>query len=131
VLNLSNLGNARKPTVEFRAFSGTTSGLKAVAWVQLCLALAERACGRSIRWGRPQQGAKSYGGADTSAERSINRFFAMNGWKTGQKDTRKAVCVANGYIGDLERMGEVRAELLRLARKYDAQVAARNAQAAA
>jgi hypothetical protein len=42
-LNLTNLRRGGKKTVEFRAFAGTTSVVKVLAYVQLCLGLVEKA----------------------------------------------------------------------------------------
>ena len=37
ILNLTNLATGRKQTVEFRCFSGSTSAIKLVGWIQVCL----------------------------------------------------------------------------------------------
>ena len=43
ILNLTNLATGRKQTVEFRCFSGSTSAIKLVGWIQVCLGLVEKA----------------------------------------------------------------------------------------
>ena len=43
LLNITNLTNRTRPTVEFRAFSGSLNPVKIVGWIQLCLGIVERA----------------------------------------------------------------------------------------
>jgi len=122
LLNLQNVNGTRLNTVEFRAFSGTTEGLKMVAWVSMCLAMCERALGRKATWDRTD--TKAYETKTTGeARKAINRFFCLMGWKLGRKDSGKPECDAFGII-DLEQVAEYRKELRRLCTKFDKQSAA-------
>ncbi len=42
-LNLTNLANGARDTVEFRVFSGSLNPTKVAGWIQVCLGLVERA----------------------------------------------------------------------------------------
>jgi hypothetical protein len=118
-LNLTNLLYNAKPTVEFRVFAGTTSALKIAGYVQMCLALVQKAeKGRLIPWdARPALGnvdtsARARLAADNKGRAELLRFEYAMLWdrKTG----------AFGLIADspFDRK-DVRRELARLAAKYD------------
>lgn len=118
-LNLTNLMNPRKQTVEFRVFAGTLEWKKAYAHIQTGLALAERATERSaMNWNL--LAGEFYGNA--AGMRSLKRLFTLTGWTKGRRHIRQAVLEMAGWIAPLEDLQAVRAEMRRLARKYDAQV---------
>jgi hypothetical protein len=118
-LNLTNLLYNAKPTVEFRVFAGTTSALKIAGYVQMCLALVQKAeKGRLIPWdARPALGnvdtsARARLAADNKGRAELLRFEYAMLWdrKTG----------AFGLIPNspFDRKA-IRNELARLAAKYD------------
>ena len=120
-LNLTNIAGSRLPTVEFRAFSGTTDGLKMAAWVQMCLALCERAAGRNVKFDAPR--TKAYRG-NGDAKKSLDRFYYLMGWTLGRKDDKAAEVEASGFVADLGSMKATKRELKRLAKKFDTEAAA-------
>jgi hypothetical protein len=116
-LNLTNLAHGTKDTVEFRVFSGTTSGLKAATWIMVCLGLVERAihAKRMPRWtpGALKGGWKKAGPGQSEAE----RLMGYLAWGAGYE---RIAGRRFGWISDAFAMDEAKAELRRLARKYDA-----------
>jgi hypothetical protein len=116
-LNLTNLARGTKETVEFRVFSGTTNGLKAATWIMVCLGLVERAihAKRMPRWtpGALKGGWKKAGPGQSEAERLMGYLAWGAGYEriTGRRF---------GWISDAFSLDEAKAELRRLARKYDA-----------
>jgi len=118
-LNLTNLLNPSKLTVEFRAFAPTLEWKKAYAHIQTCLALCERATERTaMDWDAI---AGEFYSSRTAAlgMRSLRRFFYLAGWVKGRRQTRQAEVEMAGWIAPLEDLKAVRAEMRRLARKYD------------
>jgi hypothetical protein len=116
-LNLTNLFGS-KATVEFRWPAGTTSWVKMVAHVQQCLALAERATEQAkLDWeGIASERTYKQAGAGT---RALDRFLYLAGWTKGRRDVGKPQVEMAGWIADLADLKAVKAELKRLARKYD------------
>ena len=117
-LNLVPLFGQNK-TVEFRCFSGTTSGQKMTAWIQMALAVATLALARNTKFDAP---ATTY--ADTgTATGAMQRFFYLAGWTRGRKDYYKPVCIAEGWVDEMEALDAAKRELMRLAKKYDGKAA--------
>ncbi len=110
----------RNRTIEYRAFSGSTSGKKLCAWVQMTLALATLALSRNTSFDTPTTGYAD----TTTAAGAMKRFFYMTGWNKGRKDATKPTCIAEGWVDEMEKLDEAKKELMRLARKYDSQTAA-------
>lgn len=114
-LNLSNLATGRKPTVEFRFFAGTTNEVKVAAYVQLCLACVERSIisKRSVKFVAKEVGAgnscRRSGTGETEVARMVN---AMN-WNSVKKHQF-------GIVSNDISLADMRKELYRLAKKYDA-----------
>jgi hypothetical protein len=109
----------RNRTVEFRCFSGTTSGLKMTAWIQMALAVATLALARNTSFDAP---ATTY--ADTTtAVGAMQRFFYLVGWTRGRKDYQKPVCTAEGWVDGMDALDAAKRELMRLAKKYDGEAA--------
>lgn len=107
-----------KPTVEFRAFAGTTNFLKIVAYVRLCVGLVERTneLTRLPNWtAKPvvESSPIKRGGDGLTA---LNRLFYWLGWTQGRT---KAVYGAVG-VEVAPAMKTCKGQLVRLARKYDA-----------
>jgi hypothetical protein len=118
-LNLTNLARGTKETVEFRVFSGTTSAIKVVGWIQVCLGLVERAINgkRQPAWSpKPLTGGwKKAGEGQSEAERLIG-YLA---WGAGYARIHNGK--QYGWVSDAIPQEEIKAEFRRLAKKYDAQ----------
>ncbi|HOI55995.1 MAG TPA: amidoligase family protein [Phycisphaerae bacterium] len=109
----------RNRTVEYRAFSGSINANKVCAWVQMTLALATLALSRNARFDAPTTGYAD----TTTAVGAMKRFFYMTGWTRGRKQFYQPVCLAEGWVDDMENLDAAKRELMRLARKYDEQAA--------
>lgn len=109
----------RNRTVEYRCFSGTTSGLKMTSWIQMALALATLAQTRNTSFDAPTTGYAD----TTTAAGAMKRFFYMVGWTRGRKDYNRDTCVAEGWLDEMAALETTKKELTRLARKYDQQAA--------
>lgn len=126
--NLSNVDRYRvlnvktnKPTVEFRAFAGTTNFVKIVSYVRLCVGLAQRSLTmkKIPQWDAKAVAATSpikRGGEGMTA---LNRLFYWLGWTAGRVET------PFGIVGEIAgpKMKKCKAELVKLAKKYDGPVA--------
>lgn len=116
VLNLKNLSTKR--TVEFRVFSGTTNATKIAAYIQMCLALVQKATEskRTANWDGPAK--KWFRAGEEQAvpagSWALRQFFAGMGW-WNQRRTDAAP------MGILEpaTIEALTTELKRLAGKYD------------
>lgn len=107
-----------KPTVEFRAFAGTTNFLKIVAYVRLCVGLVERTeeLSRLPNWeAKPvvESSPIKRGGEGLTA---LNRLFYWLGWTAGRT---KSVYGAVG-VEESPAIKTCKNQLVRLAKKYDA-----------
>jgi hypothetical protein len=109
-LNLMNLVLGNRKTVEFRVFSGTLNTAKAIGYVQMCLALAQRATQMS----KPC----AWEGAERDGYSKMDMFFIVMGWK---RDGGEVIGVLQPLEGDHDfpAFERVRDELVRLARQYD------------
>ena len=118
VLNLTNLMQGRKPTVEFRAFAGTLNIVKILGYVRMCLALVERAC--DTRIAADFQPKASYPTTDRKGgpgQSALCRLFYQIGWTKGR------VKRTFGDLGaDGPSLDSIKKELRRLAKQYDAEV---------
>jgi hypothetical protein len=117
-LNLTNLANGTRETVEFRVFSGSLNPIKVLGWIQICLGLVERALNtkRTPKWNpSPLKGGwKKSGEGQSEAE----RLMGYVAWGAGYARTHGR---QYGWITDLISQDEVKREFRRLAAKYDAQ----------
>lgn len=116
VLNLVNLIYNSRPTVEFRVFAGTVSAVKMIAYIQVCLGLVQKAQESTKRasWdGKPSDRAAMATAGE--GERSLWRLFLNLAWAGRPKSAKKyGVLLPNSLDAS-------RAELRRLARKFDQQ----------
>jgi hypothetical protein len=117
VLNLTNLFS-QKATVEFRYAAGTVEWVKMLGHIQTCLALAEKATEQAkLDWeGIASERTYKQAGAGT---RALDRFLYLTGWTKGRRDVGKPQVEMAGWIADLADLKPVKAELKRLAQKYD------------
>jgi hypothetical protein len=118
-LNVTNLANGVRETVEFRVFSGSLNVAKIVGWIQVCLGLVERAVNgkRAPKWSpSPVKGGwKKAGEGQSEAERLIG-YLA---WGAGYARIHGGR--QYGWISDVVPQEQVKGEFRRLAAKYDAQ----------
>ena len=114
-LNLQNLIDGRRPTVEFRVFAGTLNILKIKAYIQLCLGLVQKAMTVTSKspWDRKINSEKAALGAA-----AINTLFMAMGW---QKFHGRAL-ETHSTFGMLtpEVMPQMVNMMKRMAAKYDA-----------
>lgn len=117
-LNLTNLANRTRETVEFRVFSGSLKPIKVLGWIQICLGLVERALNtkRIPKWNpSPLKGGwKKSGEGQSEAE----RLMGYVAWGAGYARSHGR---QYGWICEQISQDEVKREFCRLAAKYDAQ----------
>jgi hypothetical protein len=117
-VNLTNILNPSKCTVEFRFAAGTTDWKKMLGHIQTALAICERATETAkLDWDGVANEA-TYG--DGAGAKELNRFFYLTGWTLGRRQVGQAEVNLAGWIADIADLDEVKAELRRLAKKYDA-----------
>ena len=113
VLNI----NTHKPTVEFRAFAGSTNARKIIGYIRLCVGLVERAIRmkRLTNWTAkvPAETSPVHRGGE--GQTALNRLFYQMGWHKG--------CQAHVH-GDLQTPGApsirtTKKAMMKLAKKYD------------
>lgn len=113
-LNLQNLIDGTRPTVEFRVFAGTLNIIKIKAYIQLCLALVQKA-----------MIAKKSGKWDMRTTHNYDGRFAMQtlfhaiGWYDYFVNS-PATKVTGLLVPD--EMNNMKKMLIRMATKYDATV---------
>jgi hypothetical protein len=127
VLNLTNLLGGRRPTVEFRAFSGTLNLKKMFAYMQLCLGLTQRAINvtRVAEWDAKPLTAKSAPNCYREGRpgtTEVNRLLAMLGWSR-TTDKQYGIVLPETTAASVATLRE-------LAEKYDAARTPRAAAAA-
>jgi len=119
LLNITNLVRRTRPTVEFRAFSGSLNPVKIVGWIQICLGLVERALDtkRLPTWEpKPVSGGWKKSGAGQS---ELERVFGYLKWAAGYRRVHGGR--QYGWITDVIPQNEIKKELRRLAKKYDSE----------
>jgi hypothetical protein len=120
LLNITNLTRRMRPTVEFRAFSGSLSATKIIGWIQLCLGIVERAleAKRLPTWQpKPVSGGWKKDGIGQS---EVERLLGFLKWGDGYRRLNDGK--QYGWVSDAIPQDEVKKELRRLAKKYDAEV---------
>lgn len=108
-----------KPTVEFRAFSASLNPQKIVGYVRMCVGLVERAVNakRITNWTAKPVSPTSPIARKGEGQTALTRLFYQLGWIKGRQPHT---------FGDLSGEGlpefkRTKRELMRMARKYDAQ----------
>lgn len=117
-LNINNLARGTRPTVEFRVFSGSTSAVKLVAWVLVCLGLVDRAMSgkRLPAWAPAALKAGGGWAKGGPGQSELERLIGFLGWTPCYE---KIQGKAFGWVECGLTKDEVKTELRRLARKYD------------
>ena len=119
-LNLTNLANGARETVEFRVFSGSLNATKIIGWIQVCLGLVERAINgkRSPKWTpAPLKGGWKKAGEGASEAERLMGYLA---WGAGYARIHGGK--QYGWISDVVPQDRVKSEFRRLAAKYDTQM---------
>lgn len=116
--HLLNLSTA-KPTVEFRAFSGSLNPAKVVAYVRMCLGIVERAitAKRTTNWTAKPVAPTSPIARKGDGQTALTRLFYQLGWIKGRQPHTHGDLSADG----LPTIRASKRALMQLARKYDAQ----------
>lgn len=106
-----------RPTVEFRAFAGTTNFLKIVAHVMTCLGLVEKTLKikKAPAWFAKTPKASSPISRGGEGLTALNRLFYWLGWTKGREQY-----TFGAIDGASIDMKELKDQLVGLARKYDA-----------
>jgi hypothetical protein len=110
VLNVANLANGVRPTVEFRAFAGTCSSLKAIGYIRMCVGFVQRSCTET----RGRKFGRKYPESLNNGVAAVKRLIKFLGW-SGKNSSVWGGIEAEG----IPTMKECSKELLRLASKYD------------
>jgi len=116
-LNLQNLVDGSRPTVEFRVFAGTLNATKIKAYIQICLALVQKAVSNSSKkspWDRNVNTSRPVGTA------ALLAFFAAIGWRKYYGTAIEQYSTFGMLTPD--EMPKMLATLKRMAKKYDAAV---------
>jgi hypothetical protein len=118
LLNLKNVLDGHRPTVEFRAFGGTLNFQKVAAYIRLCLGLVQRACTSKApaKYDPPHvnRERKLYRGKGDGQCEMIRLLYGL-GWIKGDQQTQWGALTDLG-LPSIER--SVKA-LLGMAAKYD------------
>ena len=109
-----------KPTVEFRAFAGTTNAGKVIAYVRLCLGLVERAleASRARAFDAKPLTPKSPMARKGAGYSALTRLLYAVGWVKGR--CGRAYGAVGAEVEGLPGIEQSKSELRRLAKKYDA-----------
>jgi hypothetical protein len=124
--HLLNLAT-EKPTVEFRVFGASLNPVKIAAWVRICVGLVERALAPNAGntpWNHKGRDGGLNGTTGVGQKEAARLMFAL-GWTYNGFGTRKFGRQAFGAIGAVNLEPSIK-EILRLAEKYDAALAAEN-----
>jgi hypothetical protein len=118
ILNLTS----EKPTVEFRCFAGTISTVKVVGHVLTCVGLVEKALTmkKGSNWTAKTLSENSGLVKTGAGETAVNRMFHNLGWSGGNQVKAFGIILDEVLPTNLPTVKEVKAELVRLAKKYDA-----------
>jgi len=112
-LNLQNLVDGRRPTVEFRIFAGTLNATKIKSYIQICLGLVQRAMAQDVpksSWDR--KGTCRFGST------AMHSMLGALGWTKNSSSTGDMVF---GLVTPTE-LNEMLSMMKKMAKKYDATV---------
>jgi len=119
LLNLTNIARGVRPAVEFRAFAGTLNETKIVGHIQMCLGIVQRAIEAkrvtAFVAKTPEETSPIKRGGE--GQTALNRLCYQLGWTKGRSKKVFGVIACD----EAPSLKEVKKELHRLAKKYDAQ----------
>jgi hypothetical protein len=106
-----------KPTVEFRAFAATLDAVKLTGYVELCVALVERAlrAKKTTDWTAKTPTQTSPIHRDGEGQTAVTRLFYQLGWTKGRQPHVHGELKGEG----IPELRCVKKEIMRLAKKYD------------
>ncbi len=119
-LNLTNLINGSRPTVEFRAFAGTLNVAKVIAHVRMVVGMVERAAKakRVTNWtAKPVTETSPIFRKGGEGQTALTRLFYQLGWVKGRQSHVHGELAAP----DLPSLETSKRTLRRLAKQYDRQ----------
>jgi hypothetical protein len=124
MVNISQVVDDGRPTVEFRVFQGTLNVAKARGYVQMALGLVQLASeyARRMKWdAAPPRAPRFTGGL---GERHLKRLFVLLGWVqmpglTYGPHHKEGETPKQFGVLDASRLREVMDVLLRMAQKFD------------
>lgn len=116
VLNLTNIANGTRPTVEFRAFSGTLNIVKILGYISMCLAFVERASDTRIGITFKPERIYTSTARDGCGQSCLARLFYQLGWTKGRVNRAFGEILCDGA----PTIKMFKKELMRLAKQYDA-----------
>jgi hypothetical protein len=108
-----------KPTVEFRAFSGSLDEKKIVGWIMLSVGMVERALegeARATNWTAKPVSPTSPIKRGGEGQTALTRLFYQLGWIKG----RQSHTFGNVAGADAAELKTVKRSMMKMARKYDA-----------
>lgn len=116
--HVCNFGT-NKPTIEFRAFGATLNPAKLAAYVRMCVAVVERAYSakKVTNWTAKAPVASSPIYRSGEGQTALTRLFYQLGWTKGRQPHTHGDLTGEG----LPPIQRSKRELMRLAKKYDAQ----------
>jgi hypothetical protein len=132
LLNLTNMMGGRRNTVEFRLFSESNNRKKVVAWVRLCLALVERALDgkKPVKWFSNDKAVVEKGGKSGPGFKELKFLCYKIGWVRGRcyqipgdLNSHRTYGGSMMDVDGLPTLIQSKAELKKLAKKYDEKVA--------
>ena len=107
-----------KPTIEFRAFSGSLDEKKLVSWVMLSVGIVERAlkAARATNWTAKPVSPTSPIKRKGEGQTALTRLFYQLGWIKG----RQSHTFGNVAGADAAELKSMKRAMMKMARKYDA-----------
>ncbi|MCF0234479.1 MAG: amidoligase family protein [Thermoguttaceae bacterium] len=118
ILNLTNVGNPTKNTVEFRAFNGSLSPLEVASWCQLALGVVARAknAKRPPKWIPDRcKGSRAKSGV---GQEDVERLIQYLGWSDSLAKLHGGVHY--GWLSSSEIEKQARKSFRQKAKEFDA-----------
>jgi len=122
VVNLTHLARGDQHTVEFRCFSGSLEATKVLGWIMVCIGMVQKAIAIRITNGWTPKG-------DEAPTKAVSNLMYYLGWSESGKKNLKGRQF--GWMDNPAGFAAIRKEFLRLARKYAAERAEREASSGA
>ena len=120
ILNLTNLAQRSKQTVEFRAFSGSLNPIKIIGYIRMSLGLVERAltAKRITNFTAKPVDPTSPIHRNGEGQTCLTRLFYQLGWIKGRQSHTFGDFAVPADV-EVPSIKTIKRELMKLARKYD------------